>query len=66
VLISKLVITCLVGAAVDGLQGFCTFSFVEKQPGIPILAIAGLTDYQNRVLLLLRVPPNIHRAYFLG
>jgi hypothetical protein len=47
-------------------QGFCTFPFIEKQPGIPILAIAGFTGSQHRVLLLLRIPPNIHRAYLLG
>jgi hypothetical protein len=26
-------------------HGFCTFPFIEKQPGIPILAIAKLTEY---------------------
>jgi hypothetical protein len=47
-------------------QGFCTFPFIEKQPGIPILAIAKLTKYQYRVLLLLRIPPNIRRTHLPG
>jgi hypothetical protein len=47
-------------------QGFCTLPLIEKQPQMLILAIAGLTYYQHRVLMVFRMHPNIHRAYLLG
>jgi hypothetical protein len=37
-----------------------------SQAGIPILALAKLSEYQYRVLLLLRIPPNIRRTHLPG
>lgn len=65
-LTSELVITARSMVQLVVRQGFSTFPFIEKQPGIPILAIAGIDEYQHRVLLLLRIPPNIRRTHLLG
>jgi hypothetical protein len=63
VLISKLVITCVVGGSFGGYTGVLYFPLLRKSARNSYLAIAKLTDYQHRMLLLLRIPHNIQRTY---
>jgi hypothetical protein len=66
VLISELVITCAVGGSVGGLTGVQYSPLYCKAAKNTYLGYSWILEYRHRVLLLLRIPLNIHRTRLQG